>query len=134
MKIYRPVSLILTILFAITGLLFLFIPGRVLTLFNNMSPAFHLPESPVTGFSFYLILAVGYMYLVTVLAFLMYRNPENKNFPLLLSHGKIASSLLSLGLFVFHAHYLIYITNFVIDGIIGIIVTIFYTRIEKTGP
>jgi ABC-type Co2+ transport system permease subunit len=59
------------------------------------------------------------MYLVTVLAFLMYKNPENRYFPLLLIHAKLASSLLSLALFLAHSHYLIYLANFVIDGIIG---------------
>lgn len=133
MKTYRLVSLILMILFAVTGLLFLFIPDRVLTLFNNMSSAFHMSESPVTDFNFYLILAVGYMYLVTVLAFLMYRYPDNKIYPMLLAHGKIASSLLSLGLFLFQADYLIYITNFMVDGIIGVIAISFYVKVRKTG-
>ena len=128
MKIYRPVSLILMCLFAVTGLLFLFIPGQVLTLFNHFSIPLGMPASPVTGLSFYLILAVGYMYLVTVLAFLMYRHPENKYFPQLLAHAKIASSLLSLAFFLLHAHYLIYLANFVIDGFIGAAILILYFK------
>jgi hypothetical protein len=126
MKMYKTVSIILMLLFAVTGLLFLAIPDRVLGLFNDFSGMFNMPEAPLTGFNFYLILAVGYMYLVTLLAFLMYRHPENKYFPQLLAHAKIASSLLSLGLFVFHAHYLIYLANFVIDGVIGALVVTLY--------
>jgi len=133
MKIYRLVSIILMFLFAVTGLLFLFIPDQVLTLFNNFSASLGMPESPVTGLNFYLILAVGYMYLVTVLAFLMYRNPENRYFPQLLAHAKIASSLLSLALFLLHAHYLIYLVNFIIDGFIGVVVTVFYIKMGRTA-
>ena len=90
-----------------------------------------MPGSPATGFSFYLILAVSYMYLVTVLAFFMYRHPGNKYFPQLLAHAKIASSILSLGLFLFHAHYLIYLTNFIVDGFIGALVMTLYIKMKR---
>jgi hypothetical protein len=133
MKFYRPASIIMVLLFAVTGLLFLAIPDRVQTLFNNFSSTFGMPEAPLTGFGFYLILAIGYMYLVTLLAFLMYRHPENKYFPQLLAHAKIASSLLSLGLFIFHAHYLIYLANFIIDGVIGTVVIILYVKMGRAS-
>jgi hypothetical protein len=126
MKFYRLIALVLAISFAVTGLLFLFIPDQVLILFNTISDPLGMPISPVTSWSFYLILAVGYMYLVTVLAFLMFRYPENKYFPQLLAQAKIASSLLSLALFLFHAHYLIYLANFIIDSAIGAAVVTLY--------
>jgi hypothetical protein len=131
MKIYRSASIILMLLFAVTGLSFISVPQQVLNLFNNLSGTFGMPDAPLTGFSFYLILAVGYMYLVTLLAFLMFRHPENKYFPQLLAHAKIASSVLSLGLFIFHAHYLIYLTNFIIDGVIGAMVIVLYVKIGR---
>jgi hypothetical protein len=131
MRLYRPVSLLLAIIFAITGLLFLFIPDKVLILFNNLSPWLSMPQSPVIGANFYLILAAGYMYLVTVLAVLMFRHPENRYFALLLTHAKLASSLLSLALFIFQAHYLIYLANFIVDGIIGLIVAFFYLKVKE---
>jgi hypothetical protein len=131
MKLYRPISLILMFLFAITGLLFLIIPDKVLILFNNFSPYLQMPQSPVIEHNFYLILASGYMYLVTVLAFLMFRNPENRQYPLLLAHAKLASSFLSLVLFLFHSHYLIYLANFVIDGLIGLAATHFYFQMQR---
>ena len=132
MKLYRAVSLTLTIIFAVTGLFFLFIPDKVLILFNNLSPTFHLSVSPVIGANFYLILAAAYMYLVTVLAFRMFRHPENRVYPALLVHAKLASSVLSLALFLVHAHYLIYLANFVVDGFIGILVIIL-SRKAKAG-
>ncbi len=131
MRLYRLISLILAAIFAVTGLLFLFIPDKVLVLFNNLSPLFGLTASPVAGFSFYLILSVGYMYFVTILAFLMFRHPENRYFPFLLTQAKLASSILSLGLFLFQAHYLIYFVNFLIDGVIGIVVINFYFKMKE---
>ena len=59
------------------------------------------------------------MYLVALLAWLMFRHPESPIYPLLLANGKIATSLISLGFFLVHAHLLIYLANFVVDGAIG---------------
>ena len=133
MKNYRLISIVLASLFAITGLLFLLVPDRVLALFNGFSAALGMPEAPVTGWHFYLILAVGYMYLVTFLAFSMYRHPENKYFPQLLAHAKLASSLLSLALFLLHAHYLIYLANFLVDGAIGATAVILYLKMGRAA-
>ncbi len=115
-------------LFAVTGILFLAIPDKVLVFFNTLSSSFGMAQSPVIDWQFYLILAAGYMYLVTVLAFLMYKHPENRYFPLLLIHAKLASSLLSLAFFLAQSHYLIYLTNFIIDGVIGGAVLVLYLK------
>jgi hypothetical protein len=131
MKIYKPTSLILMFVFAIVGLLFLIIPDQVLIFFNNVSSSLGMVQAPVIGHNFYLILAAGYMYLVTVLAFLMFRNPEVRQYPMLLTHAKLASSFLSLMLFLVHAHYLIYLANFVIDGFIGLVVLYFYFKLQR---
>jgi hypothetical protein len=131
MKIYRPLSLILAAIFASTGLLFLVVPDRVVLLFNTLSTSFGMPQSPAAGHSLYLILACGYMYVVTVLACLMFIHPSNRTFPLLMAHAKLASSVLSLILFVFHANYLIFLSNFIIDGFIGGIAVVFYFRMGK---
>lgn len=128
MKLYRLVGLTLAVVFAATGLVFLFIPEQVLVLFNNLSPGVGLPQSPLSGLSIYLILAAGYMYLVTLLALMMYMRPQSSHFAWLLVHAKMASSLLSLAFFVVHAHYLVYLANFIIDGIIGAGVLLLYVR------
>jgi hypothetical protein len=132
MKIYKISGFILMLLFAITGLLFLFLPDQVLILFNTLSLSFKMPQFLVTGWSFYLILAVGYMYAVTILAFLMFKHPDNRYFPLLLIHAKLASSVLSLALFLVQAHYLIYLANFIIDGAIGLIILSLFLRMRKS--
>ena len=132
MRFYRSISLMLMILFAATGIIFLSIPDRVLILFNTFSGVLGTQRAPLDGWSFYLILAVGYMYLVSILAFLMYKRPENRYFPLLLTHAKLASSVLSLALFLLHANYLIYLANFVVDGVIGSVVLVLYLKTRRT--
>jgi len=132
MRFYRSISLMLMILFAATGIIFLSIPDRVLILFNTLSGVLGTQRAPLDGWSFYLILAVGYMYLVSILAFLMYKRPENRYFPLLLTHAKLASSVLSLALFLLQANYLIYLANFVVDGVIGSVVLVLYLKTRRT--
>jgi len=128
MTIYRAVSLVLAIVFAMTGGLFLASPDTPIAFINSLLPSLGLPQAPLQGWSFYLILAVAYMYLVTVLAFSMFRHPENRTFPLLLAHAKFASSLLSLGLFFLDARYLVYVANFAVDGVIGLVVVLLCLR------
>ena len=132
MKNYRNASFVLMLLFAITGILFLGLPDKVLAFFNALSPTFAMPQSPLVGWNFFVILTAGYMYLVTVLAFLMFKHPENRYFPLLLMQAKLVSSFLSLALFVAQAHYLIYLVNFLIDGVIGAGVLALYLKMRRT--
>lgn len=131
MKLYKTASLLSAIIFALVGLLFIFIPNAVLSFFNNISYHFDFPLTPLTGVNFYLILAVGYMYLVTLVAYLMYRHPKNKIFPMLLANGKFASAFLSFYLCTIDKPYLIYITNGVVDGFIGLMALLFYYKLRK---
>ncbi len=130
---YRQFSLAATLVFALVGLAFLFIPDRVLVFFNGVSSTLGMLPSPVIGASFYLILAVAYMYLVALLAYLMYRYPEVKHFPLLLAHAKLASAALSLYLFLVHQPYLIYLANCLVDGLIGAVTLFFYVKVRDVA-
>jgi hypothetical protein len=134
MKHYRLVSLFLFIIFVMVGFIFLFMADGVLTFFNSIAKATGMELSAVHGVDFYLILATGYMYLVSLLAYMMFRHPDNYYFPLLLIHAKLASSLLSLGFFILHHPYPIYIINCVIDGSIGLLVLYFFMKLKKQQP
>ncbi len=131
MTFYRVASLALAVIFAAVGILFMTLPDGVITFFNTISSPFGMPDSPLTGFNFYLVLAAGYMYVVTVLAFMMYRFPEKIHFPLLLTHAKFASSVLALALFLFQTGCLIYITNFIVDAFIGFLALGFYLKMRR---
>ncbi len=118
------------VVFAAIGLVFALIPEIVLIFFNNLSVYLGFTQSPVQGAGLYLALAAAYMYLVTVLAFLIFRYPEAKCFPLLLAHAKFASSAISLFFFITGYPYLILITNFIVDGIIGAVALLHYYRVR----
>jgi hypothetical protein len=133
LRFYKTLSLTFCIIFLIVGLTFLLLPGKVLIFFNTLSRYVGMASSPVDGIDLYLALAVAYMYLVSLIAFLMYRHPENHHFPLLLANGKTASSFLSLLLFAAHRPYLIFLVNFVVDGLIGMIAWVFYTKLKRIG-
>lgn len=132
MRLYKLFSLTAAAIFAVVGLIFLFFPDSALIFFNSISGYFGLPQSPVQGVSFYLTLAAAYMYLVTLLACMMYRYPEQNIYPFLLVQGKLASSVISIYLFLRHQPYLIYFANFVIDGFIGI-AALYLMKMKKTG-
>ena len=110
---------VLAAVFAAVGGLFLLAPGAPIMFFNRFSAAFGLPAAPVPEFQFYLVLAVAYMYVVTVLAVLMARHPEDLRLPLLLAQAKLFSSGLSLAVFLVHRRWLILAANAVTDGTIG---------------
>ena len=130
MRLYKLFSLAAAAIFAVVGLIFLFFPDSALIFFNNISSCFGLPQVTVQGTGFYLTLASAYMYLVTLLACLMYRYPEQRIYPFLLAQGKLASSVISIYLFLVHQPYLIYFANFVIDGFIGI-AALYLMKMEK---
>jgi hypothetical protein len=127
-KVYVSTSLCLSMVFAVVGMIFLFMPNGVFLLFNNMSRQLGFPESPLQDFGLYQVLAVGYMYLVTLLAYFMHRHPENTFFPILLIQGKSASSLISLFLFFFHLPSLLFLTNGIVDGMIALGVLVLYQK------
>jgi hypothetical protein len=120
--LYRFVSLALAASFGTVGLVFFLMSDRVLGFFNRLSPPLGLSPAPVQSGSFYPILAIGYMYLVTLLAGLMFKKPGNRLLPMLLAQGKLASSILSLLFFFGRAPYLICLANTVVDGGIGMLV------------
>ena len=132
-RLDRAISLLLALTFAAVGSLFLFGPDAVLGFMNGLGRGFGLPEAPLTGANFFLGLASGYMYLVTVIAWMMFRNPAVPLLPLLLAHAKGASSLIALGLFAFHHPYFIYAANGLIDGLLAVLALILWSRRKRAG-
>ena len=122
LPLYRFLSLAMAVIFAAVGLIFLLLPEQVLEFFNRLSPGLGLSPAPVQPGSFFPILALAYMVLVTCLAMQMFRKPGNPTFPALLALGKLASSLLSLFFFFARAPYLVCLANAVLDGAIAALV------------
>jgi hypothetical protein len=118
----------LAVSFAFVGMVFLLVPGRVLALFNTAGDVLGLPASPTDAFTLYLALAVGYMYVVTVLAVQMTRRPQVTAYPWVLVQAKAASALVCLVLFVAQDHYLVYLANAAVDGTIAALVWMIAVR------
>lgn len=118
----KMVGLSLAGTFAAVGVIFVAIPARVLAAFNWLAEGIGWPTSTTQPHTLYLALAIGYMYLVTLLAWQMARHPEQRVFPWLLVHGKAASAVVCLGLFALQEQYLLYLANFVVDGAIALFV------------
>jgi hypothetical protein len=116
---YRRTSLFLAVVFAAVGILFLFLPGTVLRFFNDLSPHFGLLPSGGGDVNLFVVLAAAYMYVVSLLAWLMYRHPDQDLPPIILINAKLASSLLSFALFLFVVPSLALLVNGVVDGCLG---------------
>jgi hypothetical protein len=121
-RLIRLTGFGLAITFAVVGVVFLAIPDKVLAAFNWLADGLGWPASTTEGYTLFLALAAGYMYLVTVLAWKIARHPGERVYPSLLVHAKAASAVICLGLFAFQEQYLLYLVNFVVDGGIALAV------------
>jgi hypothetical protein len=108
--------------FAAVGVVFLAIPDKVLAAFNWLAAGLGWPLSTTEGYTLFLALAAGYMYVVTLLAWKIARHPDERTWPTILVHAKAASAIVCLGLFAIQDHYLLYLANFVVDGAIALFV------------
>lgn len=129
---HKAFSLGLALVFALVGAIFLILPRETLSFFNALSRRLGMVEGPAER-SFFGVLAVAYMYVVTALAWRMYKAPREKIYPLLLGQAKVASSLLSFLMFALHAPWLIYLVNGIVDGGLGIIVLAIYRRVRAAA-
>lgn len=128
---YGRFSLLMSLLFAVVGALFLFFPDGAVEFCNGISRHCGFPPAPVQERGLFQVLAVGYMYLVAGLAWLIFRHPGHRGFTLLLIQGKAVSSLLSIYLFLLHRPYLVYLVNGAVDGLIALLFLFFYFRIVR---
>jgi hypothetical protein len=121
MRLYRTTALAFAIAFAAVGAVFLLAPHAVSTLFDwlgQLAGARGMPPGDLAS-GLFRALAVAYMYVVTSLAWMMYRRPTETIWPALLAHAKLASAAVSFLLLVLHGYFLAYLANGVVDGAIG---------------
>jgi len=108
----------LALTFAVVGILFIAVPSGVLDTisdvgewFGNETRAAHTEEK------LWLALAFAYMTVITALCLLAQTDVVRyRALLLVLAAGKAASSLASLGFFVFDQQVFIYLLNFLVDG------------------
>ena len=120
LKLYRASGLVLLVVFAAVGVLFLFWPAATVQFFNTLARDWGIPESPIPSPSLYIALAAAYMCVVTLLALGMYRRPEVRAYALLLVQAKSASAVLSIILCFTGGVQLILVVNAIVDGAIAL--------------
>lgn len=121
-RLYRTVSGAFCAAFALVGVLFLLAPGAVLSFFDAWSRRAGLAGFAGEPGELYVVLAVAYMYIVTRLAWSMFRHPGDPGPARSLVHAKVASAVLSLGVFLLRQPHLILLVNGIVDGSIGVVV------------
>jgi hypothetical protein len=100
----------------------------VLAAFNWLARGIDWPQSTTEAFTLYFALAIGYMYVVTLLAWQMARHPEERIYPWVLVQAKAASALVCIALFALQEQYMIYLANFIVDGAIAALVWWLFVR------
>jgi len=121
-KLYRFSGLLLGVIFALVGAMFLLEPTWVVLFFNGVARRWGMAQSRVAEASLYLALAVAYMYAVTLLALGMFFHPEERAYAHLLIQAKSASAAVSLILCFSFGWQLILLSNAVVDGTIALTV------------
>lgn len=122
----RAITLIFQILaatFALVGSIFLLFPNGTVRTINAVGSIFRVfPPAPQSELRFWVSLAVSYMALVTVLAWLIQRDPRRyRHLMPVLAVGKFSSSFTCLLFFVFSSPAFLYLLNFLVDGSITLI-------------
>ena len=133
-RLQAAVGAVGAVAFAAVGLLVLALPSAVLGFFDGLSRRIGLAAFPGPVDRFWLVLAAAYMYLVTVLAWSMFRRPAEAVYPRLLAHAKLCSAALSLAAFAFVVPHLIFLANGVVDGAIGVLALVLWRRCAREAP
>jgi hypothetical protein len=131
LRLHAAAGAAFAVAFAAVGLLFLALPGQVLAFFDTLSRRIGLAGFAAAPDRFWLVLAAAYMYVVTALAWSMFRRPADPVYPRLLAHAKLCSAALSLAAFALGWPHLIYLANGVVDGAIGLVALALWRRCAR---
>ncbi len=128
---------LLSIVFAVTGGIFLLFPNQLIRIFNEISHSLSSSFEDLPLFSSHLwnLFSFAYMVLVTALAILIARFPKEACAYLwLLFLGKISTALIGLFLFFWEKHALLYLATFFADGAIAAICLGAIYLLKRTVP
>lgn len=108
--------------FAIVGILFIAVPNGVLDAITDLGDALgSFPQAPHSKEQLWLALAFAYMVVITGICLVAQADVVRyRPLLLVLAAGKAASSLASLGFFIFDEDVFIYLLNFLVDGALAL--------------
>jgi hypothetical protein len=113
----------LALSFAVVGILFIAVPNGVLDTVSDLGDQLGgFTRAPHGTEQLWLALGFSYMVVITGLCAVAQADPVRyRALVLLLAVGKTASSLASLGFFVFDQNVFAYLLNFLVDGTLALI-------------
>jgi len=109
---------LLAITFAVVGILFIAVPNGTLDVLSDVGEWFgNETRAPHGDAQLWLALAFSYMVVITAICLVAQADVVRyRPLLLVLAVGKAASSLASLGFFVFDEQVFAYLLNFLVDG------------------
>ena len=126
---------LLALSFAVVGILFIAVPSGVLDTISDLGDSIgSFPRAPHTSEQLWLALAFAYMAVITGICVVTQADVVRyRPFLLVLAVGKTASSLGSLGFYVFDQHVFIYLLNFLVDGFLALLALWLWSLVGRIG-
>jgi hypothetical protein len=126
---------LLAVSFAVVGILFIAVPSGVLDTISDLGDAIgSFPRAPHGSEQLWLALAFAYMVVITGICLVTQADVVRyRPFLLVLAAGKTASSLGSLGFYLFDQHVFIYLLNFLVDGFLALLALWLWSLAARVG-
>jgi hypothetical protein len=126
---------LLAISFAVVGIFFIATPNGVGNLISDLGDSLgSFTRAPHTEEQLWLALAFAYMVLITGICLIAQADVVRyRPLLLLLAAGKTASSLGSLGFYLFDSHVFIYLLNFLVDGFLALLSLWLWSLVSRVG-
>jgi hypothetical protein len=126
---------LLAVSFAVVGLFFIAVPSGTLDTISDLGDAIgSFPRAPHGAEQLWLALAFAYMVVITgICAVAQADVVRYRPFLLVLAAGKTASSLGSLGFYLFDQHVFIYLLNFLVDGFLALAALWLWSLVGRIG-
>jgi len=126
---------LLALSFAAVGLLFIIAPNGVGDVISDLGDSLgSFTRAPKTQEQLWLALAFAYMVLITGICLIAQADVVRyRPLLLLLATGKAASSLASLGFYLFDQDVFIYLLNFLVDGGLALLALWLWSLAGRSG-
>ncbi len=130
---------LLAVSFAVVGILFIAVPSGVLDVISDIGEWFgNDNRAPHTQEYLWLALAFAYMVVITGICLVAQADVVRyRPLLLVLAAGKTASSLGSLGFYLFDQDVFIYLLNFLVDGFLALLALWLWSlsgRVDRLDP
>jgi len=126
---------LLAVSFAVVGILFIATPNGVGNVISDLGDSLGtFTRAPHTQEQLWLALAFAYMVVITAICLVTQADVVRyRPFLLVLAAGKTASSLGSLGFYLFDQDVFIYLLNFLLDGFLALLSLWLWSLVGRIG-